>query len=269
MAKRILTGLLIAVGVITAVWWGPYWLVAPLFGLVLLGAQQEFYQMPATLLTPADRIAGGLISAGFLAIAALSGPGVEGCAMLLETGMAATVMLLLWVLFSPHPIASAGGRATLLLGGLLYVGLLGSTAILTIRPENSAMGRTVFLLCAAVAGLGDSAAYFGGKTLGRHKMYPAISPNKTWEGSFFGVMGSVLGALIIATLCMPDMDMMKVAAFALIGAFLGQTGDLVESMFKRSANIKDSGNILPGHGGLLDRIDAFLFIVPFGYFFFL
>lgn len=269
MAKRILTGLLIAAGIVAAVWWGPFWLVASVFGLVILGAQQELLRMPEGASTRADQVAGGLAGLAVLFVAAVGADGARGHSQLIATIMAASLFVLLWVLFSPHPMQTAAGRAARLLSGMLYIVVLGATAILAVRPEHEVLGRTVLLLAAGAAGVGDSAAFFGGKFLGRHKMYPAVSPNKTWEGSFFGVLGSVLGTLLIARICMPELPVLQVAVFGVIGAFLGQTGDLAESMFKRSAGVKDSGNILPGHGGLLDRIDAFLFIVPFGYWYFL
>jgi len=99
-------------------------------------------------------------------------------------------------------------------------------------------------------------------------MYPAVSPNKTWEGSVSGMLGSVAGALIVRALLLPEAPLAPLVGFALVGGVLGQAGDLVESVFKRSCGVKDSAGILPGHGGFLDRVDAFLFVAPVAYFWF-
>jgi len=137
-----------------------------------------------------------------------------------------------------------------------------------VHPEHGEQGRLVLLTIAAVTWLGDTAAFFGGRAFGRHRLYPSVSPKKTWEGALCGLAGSVLGALAVRGLFWADADPVRLVVFAVLGGILGQTGDLVESVFKRSAGVKDSGSILPGHGGLLDRIDAFLFVAPFGWFWF-
>jgi len=105
-------------------------------------------------------------------------------------------------------------------------------------------------------------AYFGGKLFGRSKMYPAISPNKTWAGSISGMIGSIGGVFAIRAIFGIDYPWLPLLGLGIVGGVLGQLGDLAESMFKRSAGVKDSGNLLPGHGGMLDRIDAFLFVAP-------
>jgi len=107
----------------------------------------------------------------------------------------------------------------------------------------------------------DIGAYFAGKTFGKHKLAPAISPGKTWEGWAGGavltlIMGWALGYLI------PELPLAHRLVAAAVVAVFGPLGDLAESMLKRSVDVKDSGTIMPGHGGLLDRFDAFLFVLP-------
>lgn len=276
MTKRIITGLLLAVGLVGAVGWGPFWVLAPLLGLAILVAHYEFLRLPGDRLKPSDRFAGLLGCVVLLLVASLWHHETV-MPMLVMTLSCLTVFFLLLVLFTPHPIEEAGSRATTLVTGLLYIGFLGSTALMVVRPETGQEGRVVLLLIAVVTWLNDSMAFFGGKFLGRHKLYPTVSPKKTWEGSFFGLMGSVAGVFIVKGLFItlwegPEFQWTvgngQLVAFALIGGALGQMGDLVESVFKRSYGIKDSGSILPGHGGLLDRIDAFLFVAPFGFFWF-
>jgi phosphatidate cytidylyltransferase len=111
----------------------------------------------------------------------------------------------------------------------------------------------------------DTLAYFGGRALGRHLLHPRISPKKTWEGFAAGAAGSVLGALAVKGLVLPWLTPAACVAIGAGGALLGPLGDLSESMLKRVAGVKDSGRIIPGHGGLLDRIDALLFVAPWIY----
>jgi phosphatidate cytidylyltransferase len=99
--------------------------------------------------------------------------------------------------------------------------------------------------------------------MGRHKLYPAVSPNKTWEGSIGGVLAAAAGAAVIKVLLLPEIGWLHIMMLAVPGAILGQIGDLAESLIKRSVGVKDSGALLPGHGGILDRVDAVLFIAPY------
>jgi phosphatidate cytidylyltransferase len=122
----------------------------------------------------------------------------------------------------------------------------------------------VLLAYAATWG-NDTLAYFAGRALGRHQLYPRISPKKTWEGFAGGVLGSVLGALVVRFYFLPHLSAETCVILGLGASLLGPAGDLCESMLKRAAGVKDSGKLLPGHGGLLDRIDALLFVVPWVY----
>jgi phosphatidate cytidylyltransferase len=159
---------------------------------------------------------------------------------------------------------------TLVIGGVLYVGLLLSYLV-DLRLEA---GRNwVFLVLFATFG-SDTMAYFIGKAFGRHHMAPRISPGKTWEGAAAGLIGAVAVSLLFTidwTLQLPLNYGEAVLLGTLISIF-GQLGDLVESMFKRYAGVKESGSLMPGHGGLLDRMDSILFAgvtVHVYYFFFI
>ena len=118
--------------------------------------------------------------------------------------------------------------------------------------------------------VGDAAAFFAGSAWGRRRLAPAISPNKSWEGAVAGVLGASTGAVIwygVVHGVLPGAPLSYMSA-AFLGALLGTgaiVGDLVESMLKRDAGVKDSGTLLPGHGGLLDRIDALVFTLPISY----
>lgn len=118
----------------------------------------------------------------------------------------------------------------------------------------------VFLLC-AIVWLGDSAAYYVGKTLGRHQLAPVVSPKKTWEGAAAGLLTGVVSTLVWSWFQFHAIEPKLLAAGA-VTAVAAQVGDLVESMLKRGAGVKDSGGVLPGHGGMFDRMDAMLFAAP-------
>lgn len=127
------------------------------------------------------------------------------------------------------------------------------------------MGADLILLVLAIAWVADTGAYFAGRFLGKAKLYPAVSPKKTWAGAIGGLAGSFAGAAVIKVLRLDWLTWLDVVLIAIPGGILGQLGDLAESMIKRSVGVKDSGAILPGHGGMLDRVDAVLFIAPYVY----
>ena len=118
----------------------------------------------------------------------------------------------------------------------------------------------VFLLM-AIVWLGDTGAYYVGRRLGRHKMAPVVSPNKTWEGAAAGFAVSLIAAAVWSWFRLDRIDLALLGVAALT-AVAAQVGDLLESLIKRSAGVKDSGHVLPGHGGVLDRMDAMLFAAP-------
>ncbi|MDR7236283.1 phosphatidate cytidylyltransferase [Neobacillus drentensis] len=113
----------------------------------------------------------------------------------------------------------------------------------------------------------DSGAYFIGKALGKNKLWPEISPNKTVEGSIGGVVCAVVIAVLFVLFSNINVGLISLMGITVVLSVFGQIGDLVESAFKRHFNVKDSGNILPGHGGILDRFDSLLFVWPLLHFF--
>ncbi len=130
------------------------------------------------------------------------------------------------------------------------------------RDETGAHQAGWFLFPMFVVWAGDTGAYFTGRAFGRHKLAPVVSPKKTWEGAAGGLVSSVLGGLLCRAIFFTEMPILDVVVFSAPAAVLGQIGDLCESMIKRSTGVKDSGTILYGHGGILDRIDGLLFAVP-------
>ena len=170
----------------------------------------------------------------------------------------------LYFLFRPGDIATAGERLAFSVLGILYGGLSFAFIALMKRDFGPAGGDVIVLLL-ATAWLSDTGGYFAGKYLGRRKLYPAVSPNKTWAGAIGGVAAAVAGGFVMERWRLQGLSVVDVVVLAGVGSALGQLGDLVESLLKRSRGVKDSGDILPGHGGLLDRVDAVLFIAPWFY----
>src|SRR3954453_762772 len=116
--------------------------------------------------------------------------------------------------------------------------------------------------------VGDSAAFYIGRSFGRHKLAPAISPGKSWEGAVASAGAAVIFGLIYLGRVLPQLSLSTIALLALIGNVAGQIGDLAESSMKRGAGLKDSGKLLPGHGGVLDRLDSSMFALPTIYLFY-
>lgn len=146
--------------------------------------------------------------------------------------------------------------------GLVYIPAALAFLIL-IRSGDSGAQWIFWLLCIVAAG--DTGAFYAGTYLGRHKLCPWVSPKKTIEGSMGGLAANILAALGFKVLLLPSLAILPCVAFALVIGTAGQVGDLFASEFKRSAGIKDSGTLLPGHGGFLDRLDALLFASPLAY----
>lgn len=147
--------------------------------------------------------------------------------------------------------------------GLLYPFVLHVGSVRIWMPEISGGDWLLFLF--AILWVGDSMALFIGKALGKHKLAPSVSPNKTIEGFVGGLLGAILVGVVMYFWKFNIIAWYHILLIAFGCSVFGQLGDLVESMWKRSLNIKDSSNLIPGHGGILDRFDSLLFAAPFMY----
>jgi phosphatidate cytidylyltransferase len=146
--------------------------------------------------------------------------------------------------------------------GVVYIPL---SLALMIAIRNTEMGRVWIYLIICVVFAGDTGAYYAGTYFGKKKLCPNVSPGKTVIGAFGGLGANLVVGFVVQRFWMPEVHWAKIALFVIAIGIAGQVGDLFESMLKRSANVKDSGNLLPGHGGVLDRIDALLFAAPVAY----
>lgn len=175
----------------------------------------------------------------------------------------ATLGLLVILLFTHVEQGEVPVRAGRVALAWLYCGLLASTLV-GLRVHG---GTAWVVLAFVVTWANDTFAYFAGMLFGKHPIYARVSPKKTWEGFAGGAAGSVVGALVIRSSMLPELPLGHAVLLGAGAAALGPLGDFTESLLKRAAGVKDSGKLIPGHGGLLDRIDALLFVVPWVYLF--
>jgi len=284
LAQRILYGVLGAAALLFCIWYSA-WTFALFFGLVQMRMLWEFYRMMRKAgYKPAALLCGGIsvvIFVGVLGVVAVgnvvSSLGAGFNAVVGEDfhllnnisgGVAAILIVLPVILILREMVAwprknkdlSPFANVGVALLGLLYVSLPMSLLNALAFTAAGYDYRRIFGLLLLVW-CSDIGAYAAGKTFGKNKLAPSISPGKTWEGAIGGFlltlgMGWALGFLL------PEMPLATRLVAAAIVAVFGPLGDLAESMLKRSVDVKDSGRIMPGHGGLLDRFDAFLFVVP-------
>ncbi|MCC6810116.1 MAG: phosphatidate cytidylyltransferase [Deltaproteobacteria bacterium] len=202
-----------------------------------------------------------------LASLAIYLPAGFGAAIPWTTGEALLVGLLVIFIahvFFPGDMASVGNRTGIAMLAAVYGGVPVSYLIMVrMIPEH---GRGLAFLALSLSWFCDTFAYFGGKAFGKTKLYPKMSPNKTVEGLLSGAVAAGIAAYIVSRVAEIPWSATMAVAVGLVSAPWGQLGDLCESMLKRSFGVKDAGFILPGHGGVLDRFDAVLFVAPYIYF---
>lgn len=257
LAVAIITGLTLAGLVFGTLFWKPVAFFVLAGGVILL-ALQEFY---AALSSRGYRPATSLgLAGGALVLVGAYWKGPQA----LSFGLALTLVgAFLWYLVDPERDRVATNIGVTVLG-VAYIPMMGAHAIL-IRDLRQGIAHEIAFI-GAVA-LYDIGAYASGSLFGRHKIAPAVSPSKTWEGA----AGATIFVFGMALLIGPHLGLLDVGSSALLAAaaaILAPLGDLVESMLKRDLDIKDMGTILPGHGGALDRLDALLFTAPAAYWIF-
>ncbi len=167
----------------------------------------------------------------------------------------------LYYLFRFREIPTVAMRLTATVTGIVYAGFL-TMCLALLKSLGNGDAVLVVLI---VAWVSDTGGYFAGRFLGKTKLYEAVSPKKTWAGAWGGLAGALIGVAVLKLVSATELTWLDVVLLAIPGGVLGQTGDLAESLIKRAVGVKDSGALLPGHGGILDRIDAVLFIAPYVY----
>lgn len=177
-----------------------------------------------------------------------------------ETFIAMFAVALLWLGITESNLKDALPRAATMLLCIIYIFGCWRSAVLLRRVDE----WWLFFAC-AVNWVGDTAAMYVGRAIGRHKMAPVVSPGKSWEGAVASTVASVVLGVVLMPRVVPGVSPLNAGLIAAVANVAGQIGDLAESALKRGANVKDSGTILPGHGGVLDRTDSTLFAVPVTY----
>lgn len=182
------------------------------------------------------------------------------------------LLILIRELFRPVISRSLGHMGVTVLG-IMYVGWLGSHLVMLrelprAAGADPAMGARLVFLAALLTWATDTAAYLFGVAFGRHKLLPRVSPNKSVEGAVGGLLGAAAVGWLCASTFVPFITPLVGVLLGLAVGIMGQLGDLVESLIKRDAGIKDSADLIPGHGGVLDRFDSLLFTVPVIFYYF-
>jgi len=261
--KRILTAAVLIPLVIALLFLGPDWLLTAVVGGVAMLAAWEYLGIAKATGAEPQRIP-ILLAVALLFLVSLYWPDK------IPVTLGASSLALFVVCSFASPIERILRDAAAAVFCLIYTGFT-LISLPALRGSEDGKSVVVFLLCAVWAG--DIVALYVGRSLGRHKLAPRLSPNKTWEGSVGSLAGSLLvtGLLILlaAQLIRRDIFVLNYPGsvvhwmvLALIVNVAAQVGDLAESGLKRSADVKDSGTLLPGHGGVLDRIDALLLAAP-------
>jgi len=234
---------------------------------VIIG-QREFYRLfypeTASWLLAIGYALGGL---AVWVLSRMGGGHVGGAAPVATALLAGGVAALLLVeLFTGRRVATALPAPAFWLFGALYLGvMLGH--LMPLRALDRGADAVLFVV--TVTWMVDSAAYFGGRRFGRHPLASTISPRKTIEGAVAGLAGGIVTALVVRGWWTPALSPAESLGAGLLLGCAGQLGDLAESMFKRRAGIKDSGGWIPGHGGLLDKVDSLVFTAPTFYYYLL
>jgi phosphatidate cytidylyltransferase len=255
--KRELIALVLLPLVVAIIVWAPAWTFLIVLGLIVTGAAEEFTRMAKGSSIACGRwlpplSAAGLMIAGWFW--GMSGLCIVVVAVII---LHSTAQLI-------QPESPTGSLAGAAVGSFaaLYLGLTGAClGWLRLWPDD-ALAVPLVLLFLGTIWIGDSGAYYVGTRLGRHRMSPKISPNKTWEGLAGGVAATFIAAPVLKLVLAVPLAWIHVIAVAAILAVAGPVGDLVESQFKRDTDVKDSSSLLPGHGGLFDRTDSLLFAAP-------
>ena len=167
-------------------------------------------------------------------------------------------------LYRIRDIVTAARDVSYALLALVYIPVMLMHLVLLRQTPHGVKWLIVIML---IIMTNDSMAYYSGRALGRHKLYPLVSPNKSIEGALGGLLGSVIGVSVARLTFFPQLSITDIALTAIFIGFIGQSGDLFESMLKRSFGVKDSGNLFPGHGGVLDRMDSIIFAAPVTYYY--
>lgn len=260
LAIRLLTAAVVVPPLLALLFKGPAW---GFFALVLVAtavAASELFRMTH----PDDAVARGIGVVTTLGAGAATYWFSSDARALLTMVAAVTLIGLLTPLWRLGDMQSAALRTVAGVAGPFYVGSLLAMLALLRRDGGDDGGKLVFMSL-TFSWLADTGGYFFGRFLGKTKLYEAVSPKKTRAGFVGALVGACAGAALASLWYLPKLPLSHALLLGLFAGAVGQMGDLVESLLKRSTGIKDSGGIVPGHGGMLDRIDALIVVSPIVY----
>ena len=257
MKQRLITGIVAGVFFLGMCWLGGLTYHVLILIMALIG-YYEFVRMTGL------PVFGGTAVLGYLSVLYLGFPWT-----LLQIPMPLPTLAILWLLmllFLAVTVTSKNevpiAQAALLFLGAVYIGI-GFASIAETRSTPDGHGLFWTLLLLAAIWSSDAGAYFTGRRFGKSKLWPAISPNKTVEGALGGVALAVIVAVVFAVISGGLLSIGRAAAVGVSAAVVGQFGDLIQSAYKRVYGVKDTGKLLPGHGGILDRCDSWIVVFPF------
>ena len=245
--KRILTALALFAFALYAIFWAPHWLFVVIVGLMATACYHEFAAISRTTGAPGPLWVG--FPLGFLFL-------VDPTTIRLVPLVALTLALRL-----PDLTKVLAFSASLALG-VLYIFGAWRCAI-----DLRAISPFWILFALAINWVGDIAAFYVGRTFGKHKLSPRVSPGKSWEGAAGSMVAAIVFGVLFEGRLALGLSIPEMVGLSILSNVAGQVGDLAESALKRGAGIKDSGTLLPGHGGFLDRLDSSLFTMPVVFYF--
>ena len=255
---RLITAFILLPVVILAILKGGPFVFACLLSVFTFIGIIEFYRMALPKRTLESWLA-AVCGSTMMFIPFLSG---ERLALAALTGLFLAFALLF--LFRLRDISDAAREVAYASLGFLYIPLLLMHLVMLHRTTYGWQWLLVIML---IVMTNDSAAYYTGSAFGKHRLYPLVSPKKSVEGALGGLLGSIGGTLAAKYTFFPQLTLVDALLTAIFIGMLGQTGDLFESLLKRSFGVKDSGSIIPGHGGVLDRLDSIIFAAPAMYYY--
>jgi len=254
---RLATAVVMIPVLLGLIYFGPAW---GWLAFICLAAGVGAYEMFG-MTHPEDQVARGVGIVLTLLVTLGLWFGLDSARLLITVLVAIPVLSLLLTLWRLGEMPSVALRVAGGAFGPLWVGLgLGAVALLRVVGKDDGGGYVVLSL--GLAWIGDTGGYFAGRAFGKHKLYEEVSPKKTVEGAIGGVVATVIFAVVMSLFFLSTLPIRDAVILGVLGSVLGICGDLGESLLKRSSGVKDSGGIVPGHGGILDRIDALLITGP-------
>ena len=269
LTSRVISAFVLLPVIAVLVWWSVWSVAVAVVVATVISLRELYGAFAAGHYQP--RVGLGLCVALALVFSVALQPFVA--INLLELVLTGSILVTLIVELPRHDHAGTLPAWALTLAGAIYIGWLLSHFIL-LRGLRTPLSPSIFTpldiqpgaawvyMVLAITFIQDTAAYFVGRSMGRHKMAPLLSPKKTWEGAVGGLVGSVTTSLVCIPLLGLPLTLGAGIVIGLVGGVVGPLGDLAESLIKRQVGLKDAGSIIPGHGGVLDRADSLLFTAP-------